>query len=67
MEKEKAERLQREAEEERKRKEEETRKKEAMNNMTHMWSKDGGYLNQGHRRGRKRETEREKKRKLLTG
>jgi len=61
--KEKAERQEREAEEERRRTEEEERKKAAIANMSQHY---GGYLARNDRnKGNKRQTEREKKRKVL--
>jgi DNA repair exonuclease SbcCD ATPase subunit len=61
--KEKTERQEREAEEERRRTEEEERKKAAIANMSQHY---GGYLARNDRnKGNKRQTEREKKRKVL--
>merc|ERR1712048_1433731 len=62
VEREKAERKAREEEEERKKVEEEERKKKAISNMSMHY---GGYLARGQKKKGGRQTEREKKRKIL--
>ena len=63
LQREKEERAKREEEEERRKKEEEEKKQKAIKNMGASY---GGYLARNERKGGKRQTEREKKRKILS-